>query len=65
MKFEEVIRNLATQNAVKRSANITAAARIGPSKEDLLAKKKLFLDEKRIRREYYTSDEDFDFRRFI
>lgn len=65
MNFEDVILNLATKNAVKRSANIGKDFRGQVEKDDLLAQKKLFLNEKRICDEFCKYDENFDFRRFL
>ena len=65
MKFEEVIINLATKNAIRRSANIGKDFRGQVEKEDLLAQKKLFLNEKRIRGEFCKYDENFDLRRLL
>ena len=65
MNFEDVIQNLATKNAIKRSANIGKDFRGQVSKEDLLTQKKLFLNEKRICEEFCKFDENFDLRRVL
>ena len=65
MNFEDVILNLATKNAVKRSANIGKDFRGQVEKDDLLTQKKLFLNEKRICDEFCKYDESFDFRRLL
>ena len=65
MKFEDVITNLATKNAIRRSANIGKDFRGQVEKEDLLAQKKLFLNEKRICDEFCKYDDNFDLRRLL
>lgn len=65
MKFEDVITNLATKNAIRRSANIGKDFRGQVEKEDLLTQKKLFLNERRICDEFCKYDENFDFRRLL
>lgn len=65
MKFEEVITNLATKNAIRRSANIGKDFRGQVEKEDLLTQKRLFLNERRICDEFCKYDENFDLRRLL
>jgi len=65
MNFEDVIRNLANQTAVDRSANIGADFRGKAKREDLLSQKKLFLNEKKIYERFSTHEEYFDIKRFL
>lgn len=65
MNFKEVIDNIATKNAIKRAANIGEDFRGKVSKEDLLDRKSLFLNEKRITDEFNKYDENYDFQRFL
>ena len=65
MNFEEAISKLATKSAISRSANIQTGFRGHVEKEDLLSQKRLFLNDRRIKEEFYKSDGNYDFRRFL
>lgn len=65
MKFEEVIKNLATKSAVNRAANVKEGFRGEVSQDDLLKSKKVFLNEKRICKECCNFENNYDFRRLL
>jgi hypothetical protein len=65
MNFDDVIKNIANQTSVKRSANIGKDFRGQVSKEGVLAQKKLFLDDKKIIERFSIYDSNYDMRRFI
>jgi len=65
MKFEDAIYNIANKNSLRRSANVGENYRADVSAFELIKRKKTFLDEKRICKEYCKFDEYFDFRRLL
>jgi len=65
MNFEEVISKLASDRALKRSANINKDFRGQVTKESLIESKKLFLESKRITEEFQRYEEDYDVHRLL
>ena len=65
MNFDDVIKNIANQTSVKRSANIGKDFRGQVSKEGVLAQKKIFLDDKKVIERFSIYDSNYDMRRFI